>query len=157
MTTELLGLCSPGVGNEECSVVRYEPLLQLHGAVRIDVLRVVRNDSLCDRLADGVDLGSVSTTLYADTDVDGGEGFLASLEDGLVDLEAEDLRLKEVDGGTVDVDETTTLLGVRDRSGRLYTQHTFRSTDRGSLEVYDTNLLFAESLDSLYCRSHFVK
>ena len=112
MTTELLGLCSPGVRNEKHSVVCDQLLLQLHCAVRIDVLRVVGNDSLSDGLADSVDLGGVSSTLYADADIDGGESLLTGDENGLVDLEAEDLRLEETDGGTVDVNEAATLFGV---------------------------------------------
>ena len=96
-----------------------ELLLELHRAVRVEVLGVVRNDRLSDSLADGVDLRGVSTTLDTDTDVDSTEGILARDQDRLVDLEAEDLRLEQVDGGTVDVDETTALLGVGNRSGGL--------------------------------------
>lgn len=61
----------------------------------------------------------MSTTLDADADVDGAESLLTSDQDGFVDLEAEDLRLEEVDGGAVDVDETTALLGVGNRGGGL--------------------------------------
>ena len=119
LSTELLGLCSPRVRNQKTSVVRDQLLLELHGAEGVDVLGVVRNDGLGDGLADGVYLGSVSTTLDADTDVDGGKAVLTRDEDGLVDLEAEDLRLEEVDGGAVDVDEATALLGVGDRGRGL--------------------------------------
>ena len=61
----------------------------------------------------------MSTTLDADTDVDRTEGILASNQDGLVDLEAEDLRLEEVDGGAVNVDEAAALLGMGDRGRGL--------------------------------------
>ena len=61
----------------------------------------------------------VSTTLDADTNVNGGEGLLANNQDRLVDLEAEDLGLQEGDRGAVDVDEATTLLSMGDRGSGL--------------------------------------
>lgn len=119
MTTELLGLHSPRVRDQECPVVRNKLLLQLHRAVRVEVLRVVGDNGLGDGLTNGVDLGGVSTTLDADADVDGTKSILSGNENGLVDLEAEDLRLEEVDGGAVDVDEATALLGVGNRGSGL--------------------------------------
>lgn len=118
-TTELLGLHPSGVRNQECTVISNQLLLQLHSAVSIDVLGVVRDDGFGDSLADGVYLRSVSTTLDTHTDVEGCEGLLASDENGLVDLETEDFGLDEVDGGAVDADETTALLGVCYRSSGL--------------------------------------
>jgi hypothetical protein len=69
-TAELLGLAPPVVGNEECAVVLDEGLLELVLRVLVDVLLVVGNDGFGNGLADGVDLGSVSTTGDADADVD---------------------------------------------------------------------------------------
>ena len=120
MTTELLRLCPTGVGDEEGAVVGDKLLLELHCAVRVDVLGVVRDERLRDRLADGVHLGGVPTTLDAHADVDDGERLLGCDEDRLVDLQAEDLGLDEVDGLAVDADETTALLGVGDSSRGLY-------------------------------------
>ena len=116
VTTELLRLCSPGVGNEEGPVVRDELLFELERARRVKVLGVVRNDRLRDRLTDGVDLRRVSTTLHAETDVNRREGLLACDEYGLVDLIAQDLGLEEGDGRAVDVDEAAALLSVRNSS-----------------------------------------
>lgn len=65
-------------------------------------------------LTDGVDLGSVTTTGDADTDVNVGELVEANDEERLVDLEAEDLGLNQVQGRTVDLDETTAGLAVSD-------------------------------------------
>ena len=62
----------------------------------------------------------MSSTLDTHTDVDRGEGVLAGDEDGLVDLEAEDLRLDETDWGTVDVNESAALLGVCYRGSGLW-------------------------------------
>lgn len=47
--------------------------LQLVLAVFIDELLVVGDDGLGDCLSDGVDLGSVTTTCYSDSDVYTGE------------------------------------------------------------------------------------
>jgi hypothetical protein len=54
--------------------------------VLIDVLLVVGDDGLGDSLTDGVDLGGVTTTGDADTDVDTGELVNADDQEGLVDL-----------------------------------------------------------------------
>ena len=94
MTTELLRLCSSRVGDEKRTVVRNKLLLQLKRARGVEVLGVVRNDRLCNRLAESVDLRSVSTTLHTEPDVDRRESFFASDQDGLVDLETQDLGLE---------------------------------------------------------------
>lgn len=97
MTAELLGLRSPGIRNQKGTVIGNQLLLQLHCAVRVEVLRVVGNNRLRDRLADSVHLRRVSTTLYTYTDVDRLESILTSDEDRFVYLETEDLGLEEVD------------------------------------------------------------
>jgi hypothetical protein len=68
-TTELLGLGTAVVGNQECAVVLSKSLLELVLGVLIDVLLVVGDNGLGDGLTDGVDLGSVTTTGNTDTDV----------------------------------------------------------------------------------------
>lgn len=52
----------------------------------VDVLLVVGDDGLGDGLADGVDLGGVTTAVDADADVDAGELVGADDQEGLVDL-----------------------------------------------------------------------
>lgn len=116
-TAELLGLATSVVGNKEGTVVRDEELLDVVLAVLIDELLVVGDNGLGDGLTDGVDLRSVSTTGDADTDVDTGELLEADDEERLVDLEAEDLRLHEVKGLAIDLEETATGLAVGNRSG----------------------------------------
>jgi hypothetical protein len=54
--------------------------------VLVDVLLVVGDDGLGDGLADGVDLGGVTTAVDADADVDAGELVGADDQEGLVDL-----------------------------------------------------------------------
>ena len=116
LSAEFLWFHPTRVGDQECPVVGYQLLLELERARSVEVLGVVRNDRLRDRLTDGVDLRRVSTTLHAETDVNRREGLLAYDEDGLVDLEAQDLGLEEGDGRAVDVDEAAALLSVRNSS-----------------------------------------
>ena len=119
LSTELLGLHPTRISDDKGPVVLHELLLQFNGRLSVDVFRKVCDDGLSNSLADGVDLGGVSTTLDADADVNGTEGILAGDQNGLVDLEAEDLRLEQVDGRAVDVDEAATLLRVGDSSRSL--------------------------------------
>lgn len=134
-TAELLGLAPPVIGDEECAVVLDEGLLELVLGMLVDELLVVGDDGLGDGLADGVDLRGVTTTGDADADVDvgcggvlvvlfvGGAKLRASMrgeertelveaedQDGLVDLEAEDLGLDEGKRLSVDLDESLTSL-----------------------------------------------
>lgn len=118
-TTKLLGLRSSGVGNEEGSVVRDKGLLRLVLGLLINELLVVGNDTLGNSLTDGVNLGDVTTTVNADTDVNVGELVETSDEEGLVDLVSEDLGLDKGDGRTVDLEETLTGLDVGNSSGSL--------------------------------------
>ena len=120
VTTELLRLCSPGIRNEERPVVRNELLLELHRAECVDVLGIVGDDGLGDRLADGVHLRGVTSTLDTDADVDALERLLAGDKDTLVNLEAELLGLEEVDGRAVDADDALALTSVRDRRSSLW-------------------------------------
>lgn len=84
--TELLGLGTTVISNEEGAVVLGESLLQLVLGVLVDVLLVVGDDGLGDGLADGVDLRGLATTRDADADVDTGELVGSDYEEGLVDL-----------------------------------------------------------------------
>lgn len=69
MTTELLGLRSSGVGDQEGAVIGDKELAELKGGSGIVVLGVVGNERLGNSLADGVDLRGVTTTGDTETDV----------------------------------------------------------------------------------------
>ena len=118
-TTELLRLHPSGICDQQRPVIRYQLFLQLHCAVCVDVLGVVCDNSLGDSLADSIHLRRVSSTLGAHTDIKGCERLFTSHKYGLVDLEAEDLRLDKVDGRAIHADDTTTLLCVGDCSSSL--------------------------------------
>ena len=49
----------------------------------------------------------MTTTADADTDVDVGELVKSDNKEGLVDLEAKDLWLDKVEGGSIDLDQST--------------------------------------------------
>lgn len=118
-TTELLGLAAAVVGDKEGTVELDKSLLEQVLAVLVNELLVVGDEGLCDGLTDGVDLGSVTTARDADADVDVGELVETNDQDGLVDLEAQDLGLDQAKGTTVDLDQTTASLAVGDGGGRL--------------------------------------
>lgn len=86
LTTELLGLAATVVGNEESTVVLSESSLEGVLGVLVNELLVVGNQGLGNGLTDGVDLGSVTTTGDADTDVNTGELVKTNNEERLVDL-----------------------------------------------------------------------
>jgi len=117
-TSELFGLAATGVSDEEGAVVRDEDVLDLLLGGLVDKLLVVGDDGLADGLTDGVELGSVASTADTDAEVDVGKALLAEEEDGLKDLEAEELGLDELDGAAVETDHALALLadGNSDRS-----------------------------------------
>lgn len=61
-----------------------------------------------------INLRDITTTADTDTDVNALEGVLAEDEHRLEDLEAEELRLDELDGAAVDADEALALLADGD-------------------------------------------
>ena len=71
VTTELLGLRTAGVGNQQAAVVGDKELAELKGRGSIVVLGVVGDERLGDSLTDGVDLRSGTTTRNTEADVDG--------------------------------------------------------------------------------------
>lgn len=71
VTTELLGLGSAGVGDQERTVVSNKELTELKSRGGVVVLGVVGDERLGDSLTDSVDLRGVTTTGDTETDVDG--------------------------------------------------------------------------------------
>ena len=126
LSTEFLRLHPPWVRDQERPVVRDVFLLEFESASSIEEFCVVCDDGLGNCLADGVNLGSVSSSLYAHTDVDGRESLLANNKDGFIHLETKNFGLKEVDGRAIDFDEALTLTSVSDSSSGLCNEKTFR-------------------------------
>ncbi|CAL9093231.1 unnamed protein product [Musa acuminata var. zebrina] len=118
-TTELLGLAPAGIRDEKSSVVADEDVLDLLLGLLVDVLLVEGDEGLGDALADGVDLGGLPATADADADVDARKPLPAEEEDGLEGLQAEDLRLHQLDRDAVHLDQPAAALTVRHRHRRL--------------------------------------
>ena len=72
-TTELLGLASSRVSDDQRSIVSDEGVSDLLLGGLIDVLLVVSQKTLSYGLTDGIDLGSVTTASDSDSHVDLGE------------------------------------------------------------------------------------
>merc|ERR1719205_477431 len=116
---KLLGLVPPGVSNQQGPVKLHKNVLDLLLGLLINVLLVVCNQGLGQGLPDGIHLAGVSATLDADPDVNIGEPVLAQEKDGLLELEAQGLRLDELQGTTVHLDQSLSALAVSHSSGRL--------------------------------------
>ena len=119
-TTELLGLLAARVGDEKGAVVGDKLLLDLERVVCVVELGIECNNSTRNSLADGVDLGRVTATLYAHPDVDCRELILANYEDRLVHLVAQDLGANETNRRTIDADESAPSGGMRDGGRGLW-------------------------------------
>lgn len=88
---------------------------------------MVGNDGLGNGGADGIDLGSHTTTLYADADIEVSELVLTKDKDGLEGLEPEGLGLNELNGLAIDLDEAAALLGEGACCRRLFPKEGSRS------------------------------
>uniref|UniRef100_A0A2M3ZMD1 Putative secreted peptide n=1 Tax=Anopheles braziliensis TaxID=58242 RepID=A0A2M3ZMD1_9DIPT len=118
-TTELLRFAATRIGNQQRSVVLGENVLQFLARRFVDVLLVERHQRLRDGLADGVDLGDMTTTAHADTDVNTGELLLAQQQQRLLQLVAQDLRLNLIQRATVHTQQALSTLAVRNGGGRF--------------------------------------
>jgi len=119
VSSELLGLASARVSNEESLVVLDKEFLKLALALLIVVLLVVGDDGLGDSLADGHHLGAGTTSVDAHADVEVLEAVGTEEEDGLENLHAEGRGLNELDGLSVDADESLSGGAVGNSGGVL--------------------------------------
>merc|ERR1719438_456685 len=90
---KFLGLVPPGVSNQQGPVKLHKDVLDLLLGLLINVLLVVCNQGLGQRLPDGIHLACVSATL-------------AQEKDGLLKLEAQGLRLDELQRTTIHLDQS---------------------------------------------------
>lgn len=72
-TTELLGLASARIGNEQTTIVLDQNVLDFLFGCLINVLLVESNQSLADGLTNGIDLRDSTTTTNSYTNVNGVE------------------------------------------------------------------------------------
>ncbi len=109
-TSKLLGFTSSVIGYQQGSVVLNKSLLEGVLGVLVDELLVVCDDRLGNGLSDCVDLGSVTTSGNSDTDIDVGKLVETDNQEWFVDLESQDLGLDEVEGLSINLDDTFTSL-----------------------------------------------
>jgi len=81
---------------------------------------MVGNNSLGNRSTDSINLGCDTSSLNTNTDVKVGEFVLSKDEDGLEGLQAKGFGLDKLNGLTIDLDKTTSLLGESTGSGSLF-------------------------------------
>jgi hypothetical protein len=108
LTTELLGLGSSGVSDDQSLVVLKEHFLKLSLGLLVVVLLIVGEEGLGDGLADGEDLVGLTTTLNSHSDVDVFKLVTTDKEDGLEGLNSERLGLNKSEGLSVDSDGAST-------------------------------------------------
>ena len=116
-TSELLRFAPTGIGNQQGTVVLGQDVLQFLAGGFIHILLVERNQRLGDGLADGVDLGDMTTTGNADPDVDTGELFLAEQQQRLLELVLQNLGFDLVQRAAVHSQQTLSALAVRNSGG----------------------------------------
>lgn len=126
-TSELLRFATTRVGDQQGSVVLGQDVLELLAGRLIDVLLVERHQGLGDGLADGVDLGDMTTTGNPDADVDAGELFLAEQQQRLLQFVLEDLGFDLVQRASVHAEQAPAALAVRNGGrGFLETRRNWR-------------------------------
>jgi len=119
-STIFLWLATTRIGHKEVPVVRHKSRSQLVLGTLIHVLGVVSDDALGNGGSDGVDLSSHTSSLHSDADVKVGELVLAEDENGLEGLEAKAFGLDVLNGLSINLDETTALLGESASGGGLF-------------------------------------
>lgn len=105
-TSELLGLASSRVSDDQRSVVSNQGVSDLLLGSLIDELLVVSQKPLGDGLSDGVDLRGVTTSSDSDSHVNLREVLLTQKEDGFEGFNSESGGVKVIQRNTVDSDHT---------------------------------------------------
>lgn len=92
------------------------------------MLGIVSYHGLGNSLPDSIHLRRMSTTLDTDANVEHRKSVFAGDEDRLVDFQAKDLGLDEVDGRSVNTNKSTALFGMGNCSSGLQLQSTHANT-----------------------------
>jgi len=132
----LLGFTSTGITDKKVTIIIQKGLSQLVLAALVNILGMVSDNSLGNSGTDGVNLGGNSTSLHTDTNIKVGEFFLSEDEDGLEGLQAKRFGLNKLNGLTIDLNKTTSLLGKSTGSGGLFPIGTRKIAVRKRFNVY---------------------
>jgi hypothetical protein len=110
-STILLGFAPTRITDEHVTVVLHKSLSQFVLGLFIDILCVVGNHRLGNRRANGINLRSDTSTLDADANIEVAELVLSNNKNRLEDLQAESSGLDKLNGLSIDLDQTASLLG----------------------------------------------
>jgi hypothetical protein len=136
----LLWLTSTGITDKKVTIIIQKGLSQLVLAALVNILGMVSDNSLGNSGTDGVNLGDNSTSLHTDTNIKVGEFFLSEDKDGLEGLQAKRFGLNKLNGLTIDLNKTTSLLGKSTGSGGLFPINTRKDAVRQRFKVYASYL-----------------
>ena len=103
-TTKLLGLTPTGISDDEGAVVVDKEVLDLGLGGLVDVLGVVCDNGPGDGLPDGKNLCNSTTARRLDPDLELCKPLLAQKQNGLVQLEAQNLGRHKLERAPVDTD-----------------------------------------------------
>ena len=118
-TSVLLRFTPTRITDQQVAVVFDQRFSEFILRLFIDVLCVVSNDRLGNSSTDGVNLSSNTSTLDANADIKVAEFVLANHKNGLENLQSHRFGLDQFNGLTIDLDQTTALLGESHGGGSL--------------------------------------
>merc|ERR1711918_23133 len=110
MTSKLLRFGATWVSHQKCAIIVHEDLLDLTLGCLINIFLVPCNESFANCLTNGIQLGSVTTTLHTDADVHLTVPVGTKEQDRLPNLKSERLWLHQLNWHTIDLDEPFALL-----------------------------------------------
>merc|ERR1719350_2213952 len=117
--TKFFWFATPWVCHDEGPVICHEDIFDLFLRCLINVFLIVCNDSFRNSLTQCIDLGGITSTLDAKPNINLGATILAEQQQGLIDLDAEDVWLQSVDGAAIDTNKPTSSANQRNSNCRL--------------------------------------
>ena len=115
-SSKFLGLTPSGISHQQRTIVLHQKIFDLFLGCFIHKLLVVRHDCFRDGLSNSIYLCNLTTTLYADSDVDGCNSFLTNDEKWFLNLHSQCDRLDEVQRSAINFDQTLTTFRKGDGS-----------------------------------------
>ncbi len=110
--SEFFGLAATRVGNKQRAVVPQKHILDLLLRLLIYEFLVISDECFGDALSDCVDLWCMASSLHADAHVHTGEFLTAQQQDRLERLVPQNLRLHQLNGTAIDLDQASPPLAV---------------------------------------------
>ncbi len=117
--SKLFRFAATRISYEQCAVVPQEHVLDFLLRLLIDEFLIISHECLGDALPYGVYLRGMSSSLHADTHIDAGEFLTTQQQNGLERLVSQNLRLHQLNGTAIDLDQTSSPLTIGDSHRRL--------------------------------------